>query len=175
MGAASGLDFIHSLIHKHLGDIKIQQVAFLRLLMKLFWRFYENFDGHQEIFCVTNRIVELSFSISIIISLGLNEKLWNITFLKTLLRVWKTTWNNLYCLVGNCCYFVPGKNSSRKVPAGNYMFKVNNRNTRTRLKYVQKITKRPEQHHWRCSGVFIVNSEHISHLALVFLLLSLSR
>ena len=28
---------------------------------------------------------------------------------------------------------------------------------------------------WRRSGVFIVNSEHISHLALVFLLLTLSR
>ena len=29
--------------------------------------------------------------------------------------------------------------------------------------------------HWRRSGVFIVNSEHISHLVLVFLLLTLSR
>ena len=29
--------------------------------------------------------------------------------------------------------------------------------------------------HWRCSGVFIVNFEHISHLALVFLFLTLSR
>ena len=28
---------------------------------------------------------------------------------------------------------------------------------------------------WRHSGVFIVNFEHISHLALVFLLLPLSR
>ena len=175
MVAASGLDFIHSLIHKHLGDIKIQQVAFLRLIMKLFWRFYENFDGHQEIFCVTNRIVELSFSISIIISLGLNEKLWNITFLKTLLRVWKTTWNNLYCLVGNCCYFVPGKNSSRRSQPVITCSKLTIETLERGVKYVQKITKRPEQHHWRCSGVFIVNSEHISHLALVFLLLSLSR
>ena len=45
------------------------------------------------------------------------------------------------------------------VPAGNYIFKVNNRNTSF----------------WRRSGVFIVNFEHISHLVLVFLLLTLSR
>ena len=43
-------------------------------------------------------------------------------------------------------------------PASNYMFKVNNINTRTRR-----------------SGIFIVNFEHISHLVLVFLLLTLSR
>ena len=29
--------------------------------------------------------------------------------------------------------------------------------------------------HWRRSGVFIVNFEHISHLVLVFLLLTLNR
>ena len=40
------------------------------------------------------------------------------------------------------------------------MFKVNN--------------KTPERHHWRRSGVFIVNFDHISHLALVFLLLTLN-
>ena len=48
-------------------------------------------------------------------------------------------------------------------PAGNYMFKVNNGNTRTL------------QRQWRRSGVFIVNFEHISHLVQVFLLLTLSR
>ena len=31
--------------------------------------------------------------------------------------------------------------------------------------------KTPERRHWRCSGVFIVNFEHISYLALVFLTL----
>ena len=46
--------------------------------------------------------------------------------------------------------------------AGNYMFKVNNGNTRTRSET------------WRCSDVFIVYSEHMSHLVLVFLLLTLS-
>ena len=42
------------------------------------------------------------------------------------------------------------------------MFKVNNKDTKTTC-------------YWRRSNVFIVNFEHISHLALVFLLLTLSR
>ena len=40
------------------------------------------------------------------------------------------------------------------------MFKVNSKDTKRR--------------HWRRSGVFIVNFEHITHLALVFLLLTLN-
>ena len=61
-------------------------------------------------------------------------------------------------------------------PAGNYMFKADNRNTRARCEICSKLTiKTPEQRHWRRSGVFIVNFEHISHLALVFLLLTLNR
>ena len=35
--------------------------------------------------------------------------------------------------------------------------------------------KTPERRHWRRSGVFIVNFEHISYLVLVFLLLTLNR
>ena len=51
------------------------------------------------------------------------------------------------------------------LPAGNYMFKVNNRNTRTRCEICSKLTiKTAERRHWRRSGVFIVNFEHISHL-----------
>ena len=42
-------------------------------------------------------------------------------------------------------------------PVGIYMFKVNNRNA------------------WHHSGFFNVNFEHISHLALVFLLLTLGK
>ena len=57
-------------------------------------------------------------------------------------------------------------------PAGVYLLKVNNRNTRTRCEICSKLTiKTPEQRHWRRSDVFIVNYEHISHLVLVFLLL----
>ena len=40
------------------------------------------------------------------------------------------------------------------IPAGNYEFKVNNRNTRTRRKICSKLTI-------KISGIFIVNFEHI--------------
>ena len=61
-------------------------------------------------------------------------------------------------------------------PAHNYMFKVSNRNTKTSCEIRSKSTiNTPKQRHWHRSGVFIVNFEHISHLALVFLLLTLSR
>ena len=61
-----------------------------------------------------------------------------------------------------------------RTPAGNYMFKVNNRNTRTRCEICSKLTiKIPERQ--RRSSVFFVNFEHISHLVLAFLLLTLNR
>ena len=61
-------------------------------------------------------------------------------------------------------------------PVGIYMFKVNNRNTRTRCEICSKLTiKTPEQRYWPLSGIFIANFEHTSHLALVFLLLTLCR
>ena len=61
-------------------------------------------------------------------------------------------------------------------PVGSYVLKVNNRNTRTSCEICSKLTiKTPERRHWRCSGVFIVNFEYISHLALVFQLLTLNR
>ena len=60
-------------------------------------------------------------------------------------------------------------------PVGIYLLKVNNRNTRTRCEICSKLTiKTPERRHWRRSGVFIVNFEHISHLVPVFLLLTLN-
>ena len=63
-----------------------------------------------------------------------------------------------------------------KIPAGNYMFKVNNRNTGTRCEICSKLTiKIPERCRWRRSSVFAVNFEHISHFVLVFLLLTLSK
>ena len=61
-------------------------------------------------------------------------------------------------------------------PAGIYLFKVKNRNARVRCEICSKLTiNTPERRQWRRSGVFIVNFEHISHLLLVFLLLTLSR
>ena len=61
-------------------------------------------------------------------------------------------------------------------PAGIYMLKVNNRNTKTRREICSKLTRKiPERRHRRRSVIFIVIFEHISHLVLVFLLLSLNR
>ena len=69
-----------------------------------------------------------------------------------------------------------GKPICKPLPAGIYLFKVNNRNTRTRCEICSKLTiNTPERRQWRRSGVFIVNFEHISHFVLVFLLLTLSR
>ena len=49
----------------------------------------------------------------------------------------------------------------RQCQADNYMFKVNNRNTRTGCEI--------------CSDVFVVNFEHVSYLVIVFLLLTFGR
>ena len=54
------------------------------------------------------------------------------------------------------CYF----------PADIYLFKVNNRNTRTRSEICSRLAiKIPERRQWHRSGIFIVNFEHISHLS----------
>ena len=50
-----------------------------------------------------------------------------------------------------------------RIPVGNYMFKVNNRNTITRCEICSKLTiKTPERRYWRRSDVFIVNFEQVS-------------
>ena len=52
----------------------------------------------------------------------------------------------------------------------------NNRNIRSRSEICSKLTiKTPERYEWHPSGVFMVNFEHISHLVLVFLLVTLCR
>ena len=61
-------------------------------------------------------------------------------------------------------------------PANIYLFKVNNKNTRKRCEICSKLTiKTPERRHWGGSGVFTVNFEHISHLFLEYLLLTLNK
>ena len=61
------------------------------------------------------------------------------------------------------------------LPAGIYLLKINNRNTRARCETCSEFTiKTPERRQWPRSGVFIVNFEHISYLVLVFLLLTLN-
>ena len=65
--------------------------------------------------------------------------------------------------------------AAEKFPVGIYLLKVNNKNTRTRCEICTKLTiKAPERRQWRRSGVFIINFVHISHLVLVFLLLTLN-
>ena len=63
-------------------------------------------------------------------------------------------------------------------PAGIHLFKVNNGNVRTMRKICSKI-KTPERRQWRRqrarSGIFIVNFEQISHIVLVFPLLTLNK
>ena len=64
-------------------------------------------------------------------------------------------------------------NCMRRIPAGIYLLKVNYRNTRLSCEICSKLTiKMPERRQWRRSGIFIVNFEHISHLVLVFLMLT---
>ena len=79
--------------------------------------------------------------------------------------------NFVFCAVQGCSYLKVRSSFSvpiaRNIPAGNYMFKVNNRNTRARCEICS-------QRQWRQSGVFIVKFEHISYLVLVFLLLTLN-
>ena len=61
-------------------------------------------------------------------------------------------------------------------PGNIYLFKVNRRNTRKTCEIYSKLTiKTPERRHGRHSGVFVVNFELISHLFLVFLLLTLNN
>ena len=109
-------------------------------------------------------------------------------------KIWVQYWESRWHFLGIvtkfrfCCYANPSEliNFSSPFgmwhingivfPVGSYMFKVNNRSTRTRYEICSKLTiKTPEWRHWRRSGVFIVNFEHIPHLALVFLWLTLSR
>ena len=60
-------------------------------------------------------------------------------------------------------------------PTGNYMFKVNNRNTRRSCEICSRLTIKTPERRRRRSGIFIVNFELILQLALVCLLLTLSR
>ena len=59
--------------------------------------------------------------------------------------------------------------------AGKYMFKVYYRSNSAKCKIAKLIIKTPERPQCRRSDAFSVNFEHISNLALVFLLLTLRR
>ena len=70
-----------------------------------------------------------------------------------------------FCLKFIACEKAKNMFEVKNNPAENYRFKVDNRNTRARCEICLKLS----------SGVFIVNFEHISHFALMFLSLILSR
>ena len=61
-------------------------------------------------------------------------------------------------------------------PANIYLFKDNNGNTGKMCEIYSKLSiKTLERRHWRLSGVFIVDFEHISHIFSVFLSLTLNK
>ena len=69
------------------------------------------------------------------------------------------------------CVFCTRRSAKRNIsPASIYLLKANNRNTRTRYEKCSKLTIETPKRRLHRSGVFIVNFEHISHLALMFLL-----
>ena len=57
-------------------------------------------------------------------------------------------------------------------PAGIYLLKAKNRNTRTRCEICSELTIKTPERNRRRSGIFIINFEHISHLVLVLILLT---
>ena len=62
------------------------------------------------------------------------------------------------------------------VPAGIYLFKINNANIRTVSEIYSKLpVTKPEWRHWSRSGIFIVNFEQISLIVLMFPLLTLNK
>ena len=57
-----------------------------------------------------------------------------------------------------------------------YLLKVNNENTRRICENLFKAAiKTPKQRHWRRSGVFDINFEQISYIALMFSILTLNK
>ena len=109
------------------------------------------------------------------ILLFLKNPLIKSNFMKWFLIFWAENlvcWSHLvFILLLKGCYHPSGH-----FPAGNYMFELNNRSTRTRCEICSKLRiKTPERPHWRSSCVFIVNFQHISHFVLAFLLLTLNR
>ena len=79
--------------------------------------------------------------------------------------------------LGEITVFYTAKDSKAgSFQASIYLPKVNNRNTWTLCEICSKLTiKTPERHHSPHSGIFIVNFEQISHIILMFLLLTLSK
>ena len=62
-------------------------------------------------------------------------------------------------------------NKHSNFPANSYLFKVTSTNTGKRCEICSKLSMKTaaERLQWRCSGVFTVKFEHISHLNIVFI------
>ena len=66
-------------------------------------------------------------------------------------------------------------NISEYIPAGIYLFKFDNENTRTVFEISNLTIEAAERNQWRCSVVFIGNFEHNSHLVLLYLTLTSNK
>ena len=102
--------------------------------------------------------------------LNLNEYQALTSSLSCLKEIWLGIDNMFYqlftCSMPHCSVF----------PANIYLFKVNNKNTRKKLWNMFKVNnKNNRAASWLRSGVFIVNFEHISHLIITFLMLTLNK
>ena len=96
-------------------------------------------------------IFKISFRRNIHISL-------RFTYILSILNIW--------------AYFLRAADSN--LPTNTYLFKFNSRNNRKSCGTCSKVTiKTQERCQWYRSGVSIVNLDHISHLFLVFILLTL--
>ena len=115
------------------------------------------------------------FSILIVSALKLFLfSLWFLFFF--LLRKNVCVWGGMTPSAPRCCrpWFLKSPKNKKLLkkyfPVDIYLLKVNNRNTRARCEICSKLIIK-----WRRSAVFIINFKDISHLVLVFLLLTLRR
>ena len=95
-------------------------------------------------------------------------------------RISKPAWNSVTGKSGTkrkveICHLSNEKSTSLCLASYNHL-KVNNRNTEKMCEICSELTiKTSEWRHWRRSGVFIVNFEHISHLFVLFVLITLDK
>ena len=94
--------------------------------------------------------------------------------------MWPVKFCAFYCFIS--CSFTEVYQRSltcfllESITGGIDLFKVNNGNIGMMCKICSKLTmKTPDRDHWCRSGVFIVNFEQFSHIALMFVLSTLNN
>ena len=88
-----------------------------------------------------------------------------VEIIQALHKIKKKKWNHIF----DSIFFFATSLKNMGYPAGNYMFKVNNRNTTTKVQNMFKVNnKDTKTTPLALFGVFIVNFEHISHLCSSF-------